>query len=217
MISSQQVTCFSQAFKRHNELAGNLFSVPVGRYIAFSASQSTCTLYFLPRQNNVFSGPRNLVKNLANKNLAQNLVTSQRANIDFTRHLCLNDYNHGREYRLNRQDAFLQFVLRFSWIVVGFSCKNLAKSSQIQHEPKKTYEKKNRLDDYAQNLILVNLIPVNFLGFLVITRYHAMHFRQKLEEIFLSASRTFLNQNFWDQTVGKSKFRDQFFRKTVKV
>ena len=30
----------------------------------------------------------------------------------------------------------------------------------------------NPIDPYAQNLILVNLILVNFLGFLVITRNH---------------------------------------------
>ena len=49
---------------------------------------------------------------------------------------------------------------------------------------------------YAQNLILVNLVLVNFFGFLIIARYHTTEIWRKLEETFLSASRSFLNQMF---------------------
>ena len=45
---------------------------------------------------------------------------------------------------------------------------------------------------YVQCLILLKLILVNFFGFLVITRHHAMHVWRRLEENFLSASRSFL-------------------------
>ena len=54
---------------------------------------------------------------------------------------------------------------------------------------------------------------VIFFGFLGITRFHAMRFWRKLEDIFLSvsASRTFFNQHFRDQTTGKpQKLEPQF-------
>ena len=38
---------------------------------------------------------------------------------------------------------------------------------------------------YAQTLIVVAFLVVNFFGFLVITRNHTMRFGPKLEEIFL--------------------------------
>ena len=47
----------------------------------------------------VISGPKNLAKDLtiANnlvKNMAKNLMSSQRVHIDFTLHLYVDDYNH---------------------------------------------------------------------------------------------------------------------------
>ena len=42
---------------------------------------------------------------------------------------------------------------------------------------------RKKFNDYAQTLILVNLILVNFLGFLVIARYPTMRFGRKLEEM----------------------------------
>ena len=45
---------------------------------------------------------------------------------------------------------------------------------------------------YAHIEIVVTFLVVNFFGFLVITRNPTMHFGPKLEEIFLSASRSFL-------------------------
>ena len=44
---------------------------------------------------------------------------------------------------------------------------------------------------YAHIEIVVAFLVVNFFGFLVITRNHTMRFGPKLEEIFLSASRSF--------------------------
>ena len=45
---------------------------------------------------------------------------------------------------------------------------------------------------YAHIEIVVTFLVVNVSGFLVITRNPTMHFGPKLEEIFLSASRSFL-------------------------
>ena len=56
---------------------------------------------------------------------------------------------------------------------------------------------------YAHIEALVTFLLVNLFGFWVITRYRAMRFGRKLEETFLLASRTFLNQHFRDQTAGK--------------
>ena len=63
---------------------------------------------------------------------------------------------------------------------------------------------------YAQNLILVNLILVNFFGVLVITGHHGS-FGGGLTrwKFFLQDSRTFLNQNVRNQTAGNPKFRGQ--------
>ena len=44
---------------------------------------------------------------------------------------------------------------------------------------------------YAQTLIVVAFLVVKMFGFLVITRNPTMRFGPKLEEIFLSASRSF--------------------------
>ena len=49
--------------------------------------------------------------------------------------------------------------------------------------------------------------------FFVITRYHTMRFWRKLEETFLLASRTFLNQNFRDKTAGKPQNLESTFSK----
>ena len=45
---------------------------------------------------------------------------------------------------------------------------------------------------YIHIEIDVTFLVVNFFGCLVITRHHAMRFWPKLEEMFLSASRSFL-------------------------
>ena len=45
---------------------------------------------------------------------------------------------------------------------------------------------------YAHIEIVVTFLAVNFVDLLVITQHHAMHFWHKLEEIVLSASRSFL-------------------------
>ena len=50
----------------------------------------------------------------------------------------------------------------------------------------------DRNPNYAHIEIVVAFLVVNFFGFLVITRNPTMHFGPKLEEIFLSASRSFL-------------------------
>ena len=50
----------------------------------------------------------------------------------------------------------------------------------------------NNGGDYAQTLIVVAFLVVNIFVFLVITRNPTMRFGPKLEEIFLSASRSFL-------------------------
>ena len=61
-------------------------------------------------------------------------------------------------------------------------------------------------------LIVVALIVVKQIGFGVIACYPTMRFWRKLEEMLPQASRTFLNQQFRDQTEGKPKFKDQHFR-----
>ena len=65
---------------------------------------------------------------------------------------------------------------------------------------------------YAQTLIVVNLIVVNFFGCLVIEKIPRSVFGENWGKFFLQSSRTFLNQNVWNQTVGKPKFRGQNFR-----
>ena len=60
---------------------------------------------------------------------------------------------------------------------------------------------------YAHIEIVVAFLVVKNFVFLVIARYHTIRISRKLEEIFLSASRSFLNQNFLDQTEGKPKFK----------
>ena len=65
---------------------------------------------------------------------------------------------------------------------------------------------------YAHIEIVVAFLVVKNFGFLVIARYHTIRISRKLEEIFLSASRSFLDQNFRNQTVGKPKFKGQNFR-----
>ena len=49
---------------------------------------------------------------------------------------------------------------------------------------------------YAHIEIVVAFLVVKNFGFLVIARYHTIRISRKLEEIFLSASRSFLNQIF---------------------
>ena len=68
------------------------------------------------------------------------------------------------------------------------------------------------INAYAHIEIVVAFLVVKNFGFLVIARYHTIRISRKLEEIFLSASRSFLNQNFRNQTVGKPKFKGQHFR-----
>ena len=65
--------------------------------------------------------------------------------------------------------------------------------------------------DYAQSLIVVR-----FWVLLVITRYHEVGSGRKLEETFLLASRTFLNQHFSDQTAGKPQKSEPKFREKSK-
>ena len=55
--------------------------------------------------------------------------------------------------------------------------------------------------------IVVAFLFVNVFDFLVIARYHTIRISRKLEEIFLSASRSFLNQNLRNQSAGKPKIR----------
>ena len=55
-------------------------------------------------------------------------------------------------------------------------------------------------------LIVVALIVVKQFVFWVIARYPTMRFWRKLEEMLPQASRTFLNQNFRNQTAGRPSF-----------
>ena len=71
---------------------------------------------------------------------------------------------------------------------------------------------------YAQSLIAVSLIVVRFLGFLAITRHHEVGSGRTLEETFLLASRSFLNQHFRDHTAGKPQNPEPNFRdKSIQV
>ena len=62
---------------------------------------------------------------------------------------------------------------------------------------------------YARNLILVNLILVNLFGFLVMKSSPEVIRGATWWKFFLQTSRSFLNQNCWNQTVGKPTFRGQ--------
>ena len=91
------------------------------------------------------------------------------------------------------------------------------------HEKNKETKKKQRGNNeqqtknmFAHIEVLVTFLLVKIVGLWVIAGYHTMRFWRKLEETFLLASRTFLNQNFRDQTAGKSQKKSKVFEKNKK-
>ena len=70
---------------------------------------------------------------------------------------------------------------------------------------------------YAHIEIVVTFLVVNFFGFLVITRNPTMRFGPKLEEIFLSASRSFLYlSGTFLKAINPSFFTPKFSEKNEK-
>ena len=67
---------------------------------------------------------------------------------------------------------------------------------------KEKHIKTCKKNDYAHIEVVVTLVVVNFFGFLVIAPYPTSRFLRKLVEIFVQASRIFLNRSGPSYTSG---------------